>query len=186
MILISYGLQTSIEDGVFDTGNGIGGALIPFGHDLDNYTISIEFSTLDDVGQILSLSNYDEDDNEILGLRLTIYDSKLYYLHRAPMNDYVDMKEYETLNTSSKNVTNDTWIHAVIVKKGDVITLYSDGYPYDKKYGFDDIDMSSLELRIGCNSHNIYSFKGKIKNIKIYNYALPYSEAIELSAVSVN
>jgi hypothetical protein len=69
------------------------------------------------------------------------------------------------------------WVHVVMTKDRDSLRYYLDGAQI-QAFSQDHIAISAADLIIGANSYNPYSqsIKGRIDDLRIYNYALTVAE----------
>jgi hypothetical protein len=78
-------------------------------------------------------------------------------------------------------ITKGTWYNITGLYSGEDMELYINGKLDAFKYWNGSINSSPVDLTIGQSipDDNQYSFKGKIDDVRLYDYALPYDEIIQ-------
>ena len=86
------------------------------------------------------------------------------------------------LETHSTSVTNNTFIHIVMVKEGDKVRHYLNNQMIAEVTDPSTCTTANTaDMTIGCRGNLVRFFKGKIDDIRIYNRALTENEVTQLS-----
>ncbi|TVQ15588.1 MAG: T9SS C-terminal target domain-containing protein [Balneolaceae bacterium] len=89
---------------------------------------------------------------------------------------------------SETTVERNRWYNVTAWYSGADMELYIDGKLEAFKYWSGAINPSPVDLTIGqiVPNNNQYNFNGKIDDIRLYDYALPYDEILRLASVTTS
>ncbi len=160
--------------------------------DFDGTDDYVETTTLDEIDQPISISvwvkTYGSDESQTIFGRnqgnsyvgysyenwLRVYHDNIIYFGDRPKGGGV------TYLTSTEPILIDHWYHIVITRDSNgYSSLYIDGH-LDNSETVYDIDLNTVNYRIGRVNTGHYPFNGIIDDVRIYNRALTDEEVWQL------